>query len=61
MNGRQLTFDVPPDADRGTCRSCGRPVAWIITAKGKKMPVDLGSGESHFATCPEAAKWRKPR
>lgn len=23
-----------------TCRSCGAPVTWAITASGKRMPVD---------------------
>ena len=23
-----------------TCRSCGAPIEWAITAKGKRMPVD---------------------
>lgn len=73
------------------CRSCGRPIIWTITSKGKRMPVDaepspdgnvaLDEGPdgavrasvtgpapglipeprytSHFATCPEAARWRR--
>jgi len=74
------------------CRSCGKPVVFAITDKGKEMPLDaepsddgtlklyrFGSGEvrcsvvkpdhlrygrkdlrkSHFASCPEAKKWRK--
>ena len=76
---------------RDKCRSCGRPIIWTITTKGKRMPVDanpdpngnialdeLADGTvrasvtgpspaliteprymSHFATCPEAARWRR--
>lgn len=58
------------------CRSCGAPITWMITNTGKTMPVDgLIQGQpaepnmkfdpkvhvSHFATCPNAAKHRKPK
>lgn len=56
---RKVTFDIPADADRGACRSCGEPIAWILTAKGKKMPVELATKESHFARCPAAQSWRR--
>ncbi len=57
---RVITFEIPDAADRGTCRSCGEPIAWVITDAGKRMPVELSSRESHFARCPQATKWRKP-
>lgn len=54
------------------CRSCGAQVVWMENPKtGKKMPVnaetvekgdehlDLGHQTSHFATCPQADKWRR--
>jgi hypothetical protein len=61
-------FEVP-------CRSCGKPVVWFRTAKGKRMPVDAATTKptdaehqldlkrhtSHFATCPQAEGWRKAR
>ena len=47
----------------GLCRSCGADVIWVKTLAGKWMPVDPAEGEdefvSHFATCPDAAGWRK--
>ena len=44
-----------------TCRSCGARVAWLKTRKtGSLAPVEA-SGESHFARCPAAAAWRKPK
>lgn len=27
-------------ADLADCRSCGAPVIWTVTSKGKRMPVD---------------------
>jgi hypothetical protein len=62
-----------PHATR--CRSCDALIVWFTTAAGKKMPVDeattqptdaehqldLTRHKSHFATCSEADKWRKPR
>jgi hypothetical protein len=42
----------------GRCRSCGQRVAWCITLKGKKAPLDA-DGTSHFATCPDAGSWRR--
>ncbi len=29
----------------GTCRSCGAPVYWTETEKGKRMPVDREPGD----------------
>jgi hypothetical protein len=56
---KAVTLDIPPNADRGACRSCGEPIAWVITKSGKKMPVELATKESHFARCPAAKEWRK--
>lgn len=53
------------------CRSCGHPIVWLGTRAGKAMPVDaetvqpgddrldLTRHRSHFASCPQAARWRK--
>lgn len=57
----KVTFPVPPGAPHVACRSCGAPAVWIVTAKGKRMPVNADTGESHFATCPQAGAWRKDR
>ncbi len=48
----------PDQGDPRTCRSCGAPVFWRITRKGTPAPFDP-DGTSHFATCPQAATWRK--
>ena len=26
--------------ERGSCRSCGKPILWINTSTGKRMPLD---------------------
>jgi hypothetical protein len=57
------------------CTSCGADIVWFRTSSGKRMPVDEATTKpndaehmldlkrhiSHFATCPEADKWRKSR
>lgn len=55
------------------CRSCSASIIWLRTRAGKKMPVDAatvtgsetmfeyGKHVSHFSTCPNANKHRKPR
>lgn len=41
------------------CRACGASIRFESTASGKLMPVDA-DGTSHFATCPQAERFRKP-
>ena len=48
------------------CRSCGAPIHWTTTPGGRLMPMDVDPatgevGATHFATCPQRDKWRKPR
>jgi hypothetical protein len=59
------------------CRSCGESILFVrgftgnlnpVNAKPKKVYIltntfyTLVDGyESHFATCPQAAQWRKPK
>lgn len=42
------------------CRSCGAEINWARTTTGKSHPLNPDN-TSHFATCPEASSWRKPR
>lgn len=57
----------------GRCRSCGAEILWIVTPAGRRMPLDTrevtlytAAGEpmrghpSHFASCVDAAFWRRP-
>lgn len=55
------------------CRSCRAEIIWFKTATGKNMPVDahtvrpeddemdLDRHVSHFSTCPDAGRHRRPR
>lgn len=60
--GERSVFQVTED-NRTECRSCGEPIIWCITSKGKKMPVDEPENDepttSHFATCKDADHWRR--
>lgn len=63
---RRHPFAVP-------CRGCGAQIVWFRTRNGKRMPVDeettqptdaehqldLSRHRSHWATCPDAEKFRK--
>ncbi len=49
---------MPAEADRAVCTSCGADIWWVVTAKGKKMPLD-GNGEAHWSSCPNASAHRK--
>lgn len=61
-------FPLGLNPRRTTCRSCGAAIAWVTTAKGAHMPLDLATVESrddgdyaltHFARCPQGAAWSK--
>lgn len=45
---------------RGKCRGadCGQEIAWYITPDGKRMPLDEGTLEVHWFTCPNAEDFR---
>jgi hypothetical protein len=55
------------------CRSCRARIIFMPTANGKSMPCDADTVEpddeeldlerhiSHFSTCPDAGKFRRPR
>lgn len=59
-------FILPAGAQRARCRSCQAEIAYIITARGQRMPLDVAKSEerdgqtwalTHFATCPEGKAW----
>lgn len=59
------TWDIADDAHVSHCRSCQAPIMWCTNAaSGKRAPFDpvnpkIGVSTSHFASCPDAARWRK--
>ena len=64
-------MEIQPTTQTPLCRSCGAAIIFLPTKAGKKMPIDFETVEagdvafdpkkhrSHFATCPDAAKYRK--
>lgn len=40
------------------CRQCGQPIGFRQLPSGKWQPIDVETGEVHFATCP--ARVRPP-
>ncbi len=45
--------------NKSKCRGCGAEIAWYRTPKGKAIPLDEGTLEPHWATCPKAKDLRK--
>lgn len=45
----------------GECRACGRPIRWEATANDRRTPVNLDDGAPHWASCPEADRFRARR
>lgn len=43
------------------CRGCGAAIEWWVTPKGKKIPMDHGTANPHWASCPNAQDFRKPK
>lgn len=41
------------------CRGCAAEITFVPTKNGKLMPVDA-DGTSHFATCPQSARFKRP-
>ena len=44
--------------NKGKCRGCGADIEWWRTPKGKAMPLDAGTLEPHWSTCPNAKEFR---
>lgn len=58
--GMQARVRLPNGLEReaGRCRSCGAAVVFVLNPRtGRRPPYDP-SGDSHFATCPDAQRWR---
>lgn len=43
------------------CRACQADIEWWETPKGKKIPMNHGTAEPHWSTCPDAENFRKPK
>ncbi len=45
----------------GKCRACACEIAWYRTPTGKRMPLEEGTLEPHWAKCPNADQFRSSR
>lgn len=52
-----LTYPIPEGTRPVPCRGCNAAIYWVLTEKGKRMPVDP-DGTPHWATCPAAKRFR---
>ena len=41
------------------CRGCGADIEFWRTPRGKMIPLDAGTLEPHFSTCPKVKDFRK--
>ena len=53
-----ILFEIPKETPAALCSGCKATIYWIITRKGKKMPVNP-DGTSHFSNCPQAQTFRR--
>jgi hypothetical protein len=52
--------------NEASCRGCCAPILWYVTPNGSKLCMDPmpeldTPAISHWTTCPEREKFRKPR
>lgn len=65
---------IPPATRLSLCRTCRAPIYWVILPSSARAPVSTdcegglaptatapGRGINHFANCPHAARYRRPR
>ncbi len=45
--------------NKGHCRGCNADIEWWLTPKGRHIPLDAGTLEPHWSTCPKAKDFRK--
>jgi hypothetical protein len=41
------------------CRGCGAEIEFWLTPMGKHIPLDPGTLEPHWTSCPKSADYRK--
>jgi len=51
-NTNQPIYDISTLKQKA-CRTCGAPIYWVVSPKGKRLPVNQW-GVSHFTDCPHA-------
>jgi len=61
MMRKKIAFEIPPGIPPTSCKTCGARMYFIkvgVPPSVRMMPVNE-DGQSHFATCPDAEKFRK--
>ncbi len=66
---RRGEYVVPRGRAIKYCASCGRPIVWVPTKAGKKMPLSVKTVRtdkegmkwalSHWTDCPQSKEWKK--
>jgi len=61
--GEMITQGYKPAGTTALCRGCQARIEFWLTPQGKNipmdpMPADDSTATSHFATCPQAGKFR---
>lgn len=54
IKGNHGTFQSSWDGNKVHCKYCNQEISFVVTRKGKKIPVDLHGEEPyepHFANC----------
>lgn len=47
--------------DKALCRGCHATIEWWTTPNGKLMPLDPGSCEPHWGSCPARDQFKKKK
>ncbi len=54
----EIKTSIPPGTEPARCRACRGTIYWVITATGRRMPVDP-DGVSHSKTCALESRRKK--
>ena len=65
-NSTAMRFHGYTKSGEGRCRACGASLEWWLSPAGHRMPMNpmpdlLTPAVSHFATCPEAGRFRNAK
>jgi hypothetical protein len=55
----EVRYVIPPHTRQATCKGSGclRPIYWLATAGGKRMPVNP-DGSPHWSDCPDSKEFK---
>jgi hypothetical protein len=56
----EVRYVIPPHTRTVLCKGSGclRPICWLATAGGKKMPVNP-DGSPHWSDCPDSKEFKE--